>query len=213
VPAVGLAITVGILSGVTDAEERAVISAGLEALRVALASEGITWSEPDTAPVPRDSHVAGSLPYSALAYLRRVMALVDTGRPVPPARTPDELQADRELVDDETMMFSSHLLCHSDSAGYYVPVDFPDPLFLNDHPDVAGGGMVGSSQGLRAELRRCAPALGIALTAEGELAEDEAHRIGHVDDDADFATETTVWFALWEACRASIAGGHAIVFT
>ncbi|MDR7275046.1 hypothetical protein [Catenuloplanes atrovinosus] len=200
----GLAITVGI----SGDEARA----GLEALRTALAAEGIGWSEPDTPPVPLDPHVPADLPYSALAYLRRVMALVDTGRPVTPARTPEELRADRELIDDETMMFSSHLLCHSDSAGYYVPVDLPDPLFLGDAPGVAGGGMVGSSQGLRAELRRCAPALGITLAADGSLPEAEAHRIGHVDDDADFATEITIWFALWEACRASIAGGHAIVF-
>ncbi|MDQ0370829.1 hypothetical protein [Catenuloplanes indicus] len=208
----GVAISVGVLSGVTDAEERATLAGGLETLRVALAAEGITWSEPETPPVPRDSHALGSLSYSMLAYLRRVLALIDAGRDVTPARGPAELDRDRQVVDDETMMFSSHLLCHSDSAGYYVPVDFPEPLFLDDHPGLAGGGMVGSSHGLRAELRRCAPALGITLAVDGSLPADEAHRIGHVDDDADYAIEITVWFTLWDACRASITGGHAIVF-
>ena len=50
-------------------------------------------------------------------------------------------------------MFASHLLCHADYAGYYIPVDFADPLFLPEEAKIGGAGMVGSSQQLLAELR------------------------------------------------------------
>lgn len=108
-------------------------------------------------------------------------------------------------------MLDSHLLCHSDCEGYYVPVAFDEPLFLPPDAGVAGGGMVGSSQGLLDELRGCAPALGIALDG-GELTDDEARRVGDLPETDPFMIEASVWLTLHEACRASIAGGHAIVF-
>jgi hypothetical protein len=63
---------------------------------------------------------------------------------------------------DETSVLASHLLCHSDAGGYYVPVDFGDPLFLPEEAEVRGAGMVGSSQGLLAELAGIASPLGIS---------------------------------------------------
>lgn len=47
--------------------------------------------------------------------------------------------------------------------------------------------------------------------AVGELTDDEARRLGELPDTDPFAVEAAVWLTLHEACRASIAGGHAIV--
>lgn len=209
-----IAVTVGIttaLSGIDD-EGAARNRAALDQLSAALAAEGVSWQERyDTVVPPTRPHLRG-FPTSQLHQLRRVLALVDAAEPVTPVVSAGELAADRELIDDQASLLASHLLCHSDSAGYYVPVDFGDPLFLPAGAGVAGGGMVGSSQGLLVELRRCAPALGVRLDPAGDLPDTEAARLFAVPDDADFAAETQTWLTLHEACRASIASGRAIVF-
>ncbi|SRR6266540_224854 len=209
----GLAVSVGITSEPADAdeEEAAERRDELDRLSAALAAEGVHWGEPEGAPVPPMRSAVISFPYSCLHHLRRVLALVDAGRPVPPVDGPAALDQDKNVVKAKTMTFSSHLLCHSDCEGYYVPVDFPEPLFLPED-EVAGGGMVGSSQGLLAELRRCAPALGVRLEPDGSLSDGEAARLSELPEDADFATETMVWLTLHEACLASIVSGYAIVF-
>lgn len=103
-------------------------------------------------------------------------------------------------------MFSSHLLCHADYAGYYIPVDFPDPLFLPEAANVGGAGMVGSSRQLLAELRTFASAIGIQLDEAGAVTEEKP-----ADDDP-FDAEKFAWSQLYRACLASLDSGHAIVF-
>jgi hypothetical protein len=199
----GLAISVRSVSQFADHDK----------LSSALAREGVVWQEPHEVDVPPMRPCFSGFSYSWLHYLRRVLTLVDTQEPVTAIAGRDELDHYSDRIADQASLLSSHLLCHSDSDGYYLPVDFGDPLFLPEDAGVAGGGLVGSSQGLLTELRRCAPALGIRLDPDGALSDDEAARIGQLfDDDADFAIETTVWLTLHEACRASIASGHAIVF-
>jgi hypothetical protein len=210
----GLAIEVGILSDLVGAaeDEIADVRAELDGLSAALAAEGVVWSEPEGVLVPPTRADVASFPYSWLHYLRRVLALVTTRQVVTPVDGSDAVDRDRQRVDDVTMMYSSHLLCHSDCEGYYVPVAFATPLFLPEDSGVVGGGMVGSSQGLLAELRWCAPAIGIELAADQSLSDAEAQRLAELPDTADFAIESTVWLALHEACEASIASGCAIVF-
>ncbi|MFV2020463.1 hypothetical protein [Micromonospora sp. LOL_023] len=209
-----LAVTVGIttaLSGIDEA--RAARSrAALDQLSAALSAEGVDWQERYDATVPAMRPHVRSFPASQLHRLRRVLALVDLSEPVAPIVGADGLASDREQIDDQAALLESHLLCHSDREGYYVPVDFGDPLFLPAEAEVAGGGLVGSSQGLLAELRRCAPAIGVRLSPAGELPDTEAARLFAVPDDADFAVETQVWLTLHETCRASIACGRAVVF-
>jgi hypothetical protein len=131
---------------------------------------------------------------------------------VTPADDDDALaQADR-FVDDAGSMMSSHLLCHADNEGYYVPLALDAPVFIDVDDPLAGAGMIGSSQGLLDELRRVAPAIGIALEADGSLSDAEAARIFAVRDGAPFWREQIVWLSLHEACVASIASGAAIVF-
>jgi hypothetical protein len=212
--AMGLAVSVGIMAemlSIGEDEGVAHFRADFDRLSAALAADGVDWREPESADVPPMRQHAGSFPYSYLHYLRRTFALLQRGEPVTPVASPDELDRDEHKVSDETTMMSSHLLCHSDCEGYYVPVDFPEPLFLPEDAGIEGGGMVGSSQGLRAELVRCAPALGIRLD-DGSLPDEEAARLYDIPDEADFGIETVVWLTLYEATRVSIARGHAIVF-
>lgn len=186
--------------------------ARLERLSADLAEVGVRWRQPqDTRVPPMRKHVS-AFPYSWLQYLCRILMLVDTGQPVTPVTGVEGLsQHDlNELYDQATLLYS-HLLCHSSIDGFYVPVDVDEPLFLQRGDKVE---VVGSSHGLLAELRRCAPALGIGLEDDGSLSDAEASRLD--EDVAErrgaFTTETTVWLTLFEACRVSIAGGHAIVF-
>jgi hypothetical protein len=185
---VGLAISVGPSSD--QPEEFAALSA-------AIAAEDVLWHAPEGVGAPPEHAYSGGFPYSWLSLLRRAYVYVLEDRKLTPA--PADGSADHEddydLVMTETMMLSSHLLCHADDAGYYVPVDFADPLYLPEEQGIAGAGMVGSSQRLLAELDGLADVLGA------------------IDpDDERFAAELWAWRELRAACRASIAGGHAIVF-
>lgn len=75
-------------------------------------------------------------------------------------------------------MFASHLLCHSDCEGFYLPVDFEVVLIDSQDQDRIPGGLLGSSYRLRDELLAIAPALGITVS-DGELADAEGDRLNH----------------------------------
>src|SRR3954470_1192060 len=160
----GLAVSVDIISQMYDDEE------GIEyhrsqfrELSAELAENGVTWAEPDAPADVKGRALLHSFGYSTLHYLRRVYALHQRGAEVTPV-LPDE-DLDTELERDESYNLFSHLICHSDCDGYYVPVDFGDPLYLD-------AGSVGSSQRLLRELRECAPHIGVQLTAAGELPDE-----------------------------------------
>ncbi len=208
----GLGVGVGVLAEVDDEEEAAEYRVEFDALSAALAAEGVSWREPEGVTVPPMRENFGGFPYSWLHFLRRVLALVDDGQPVTPVAGPELSAEDDAQINELAIMFESHLVCHSDCDGYYIPVDFKCPLFLPEEAGVAGGGMVGSSQGLLTELRRCAPAIGIRLDDDGSLSDVEAARLCKLSDGADYAVESIVWLTLHEACRVSIASGCAIVY-
>ncbi|NKY38619.1 hypothetical protein [Cellulomonas septica] len=129
-----------------------------------------------------------------------------------PVDSREAYERGQALVREEAAMLSSHLICHSAAEGYFVPVDLSGPVILPDGSGVAGGGVVGSSHGLLRELQRCAGSLDIALDDDGTLVDAEAARVAARPDDHP-AVESVVWLALHEACRASIASGHAVVLT
>lgn len=190
------------------------LNSDLGRLSTLLADGGITWSAPprDAAVPPVRSAVRG-FPASWIQDLKRVVALVETGAPVTPVDSREAYERGQALVREEAAMLSSHLICHSAAEGYFVPVDLSGPVFLPDGSGVAGGGVVGSSHGLLRELQRCAGSLDIALDDDGTLVDAEAARVAARPDDHPFAVESVVWLALHEACRASIASGHAVVLT
>ena len=206
----GLAISVGCPS-LGDEEGEASYAADCARVSAALAAEGIIWSEPgDPPPYDAERPHLSSFSYSFLRYLCRAYALQWDDQPVTPATSSADLDAAEGIISDAISMLSSHLLCHSDCDGYYVPADFDDPLFLDQ--SLPGAGMIGSSQGLRRELVRIAPAIGVRLAEDGSLDDDEATRLAKVAEADPFGIEQTVWLTLYEASRVSIAHGNAIIF-
>ncbi len=190
----GLAISVGKLAK-NDAYREM-----FDRLAATLAQAGIGgYREPERVPETMRAH-CDSFPYSFLHYLRRCYALLREGKPITVAE-----DADDDLVEELSIDSSSHLLCHSDAEGYYVPVDFDEPLFDDEES-------IGSSQRLLAELREVGPHIGVKLEADGTLSDAEAARLAGYDD-GPFWREITVWLTLHEACVASIAHGTAIVFS
>ena len=216
----GLAIVIGYQADMKENDSEGYVFSQKQFARMAEVLEenglGGQWAEPDS---PTDfpewegtrPH-SGDFSYSDLHYLRRAyahtsrMRYLERDDPLEPVERLTE--EDNERVMDETMMMSSHLLCHSDCEGYYVPVDFPEPIF----DDRAPGGMLGSSFGLLRELREVAPTLSITLTEEGELSDEEAARLFAVEWGAPFGRELQMWLTLWELSRASVHLGTAIVF-
>jgi len=209
--AVGVAVVANCL-GDDDYEMAAQFQGELDELSAELANQGVNWVEPRGTLVPPRRANYGIFPYSSLHCLRRVLALIADDKPVTPLHGAELSPADEAQVEKMTQEAESHLLCHSDYEGYYVPVDLDMPVLLPEASSTIGGGMVGSSQGLLAELRRCAPALGIRLEDDGSLADAEAGRVFELPEYGQFFNESVAWLTLHEACVASIAGGHAIVF-
>ncbi|MFD5088061.1 hypothetical protein ACFWOG_36240 [Kitasatospora sp. NPDC058406] len=213
----GLSISVGLLhdQARNDPEGLDYHRRAFARLGRALAAQGVDWHEPPIAGPPHSPTFSGGFPYGYLTQLRRIVVLVGRGEPVTPAASIGEQEWDRdcEKIRDETSMFSSHLLCHADNAGYYVPVDFADPLFLPPEAEVAGAGMVGSAQRLLAELSAVAPALGIGVDAGGlALGPQETGPAGRDAADEPFESERFAWHQLHRACLASVTGGYAVVF-
>jgi hypothetical protein len=165
--------------------------------------------EPETLPPFRNRCKGVGLPYSMIHYLRRACAFArqapDEFTPAPagsnPARDP---RVDREL----SVMFDSHLICHSDCDGFYVPLDFPEPLY--DSTDDLAGGILGSSYGAMEELVLVAPVLGIRLV-KGILPDAVADEINN-ERDGPLNTERYVWLKLFEKFRQSIEQKAVVTF-
>lgn len=173
--------------------------------------------EPEQLPPHTDRAALGSFPYSWLHGLRRLYALIlhNAGQPGwQPAPMPGDYEVGSDpLIDEElTIYMRSHLIVHSDAEGFYVPVDFDEPLL--DDPDTGAlpGAILGSSQRLLAELRAVAPWLGIALDPSGGLDDDSAGRIDNTPDGDPWQEEKLTWLALFEAARLSTELRTAIVF-
>jgi hypothetical protein len=212
----GLGIAVGWRCDVVrhDPEHNEPSYSEFEQLTLALAREGIDWREPEVLHEPGDSaDFEVSFPYSYLTHLRRIYALVQRDEPLTPASAVSREQHRRDrAVDDETL-FASHLLCHSDTDGYYIPIDMDAPLILLEAAAAGGGaGVVGSCQRLRTELAGFAGALGIRLEKDGTLATEQIEAVAAEEDDVPFAAERYTWVGLYRACETSIRSGHAIVF-
>jgi hypothetical protein len=217
VSVMGLSISVGLLCDLArsgDSEGFEYHSSAFGQLTRALAKEDIDWREPEVHPETDGDHHSAGFPYSYLTHLRRIYTLARLGNPITPAstRSDEEYELDLEDVSDETLMFDSHLLCHSDADGYYIPVDFDDPLYLPEAAAPDGAGMVGSSQRLRAELAGIASAIGFQLEEDGTLSAAQVEAAMRGAGQHPFDAERYTWVGLYLACQASIEGGHAIVF-
>jgi hypothetical protein len=207
----GLSICVGALADLMHADEE-----GAEWLREQLASvndvlrtHGLpAHEEPETPIAPTRAGVDG-FPYSWIHILRRAYAhsVVRPSKALRPLALDEDGSGDSE-VSQLAHRGTTHLICHSDAEGLYVPVDFERVLIAESLP----GSALGSTQRLMLELVRVAPALGITLTAR-ELSDAEAEAINaELDTQPPFFRERTVWLALYEAARLPLEHGAAIVF-
>jgi len=214
---VGLAISIGALADLLehDPEGAEWFEEDLAAANRVLVSNGLPpHVEPRELPPPRRRASLLSMPYSFIHHLRRAHAhraaqatwvaapLADGVDPT----TDSTLQAQLELLE-------SHLICHSDAEGFYLPIDFRDVLFEEGDDHDLPGGMLGSSYRLLEELVRVAPALGIRLSGD-QLSDAEASRVDDLaSKDEGLFRELASWLLLYESARQSIQHKTAIVFS
>jgi hypothetical protein len=172
--------------------------------------------EPETLPAFESRFKHAGQPYDWLHYLRRAVAyairdpsaLKPNGRRKDPAKDP--------LYDDVLFSCDSHLICHSDCDGYYVPIDFPDPLY-DELPDedehCVAGGILGSSQAVMRELLLVAPLLNIPVADDGAISDENFKAIhDEKEKDSRFWIERQVWLNFFEETRFSLAYRTAIRF-
>lgn len=212
----GLAVSVGLLAdlNVHDSEGAEWCRESFAKVNGVLAENNLPMHhEPEHLPAFCSRADADSYPYSFLHYLRRVYAYVVAdpkwiATPFPEDAEPTE----DNVLDSEMYMFSSHLLCHSDTEGFYLPIDFDEVIVDDTDQDRVLGGLVGSSYRLMDELILVAPSLGITLT-DGQLSDAEATRINYdADTEEGLWIEKMVWICHYEAARLSIEHNTAISY-
>lgn len=156
--------------------------------------------------------------YSGLHYLRRFAAHIDeNGKPPTPG---DENAAVDPILQKYYAEDGSapecrfaHLMDHSDTEGYYIPVDFPAPIHVPEDSEITGG-IVGSSHRLLAECEELAKHLGLPadIDPESDAIWDAAENQGSGDGWEKYGVESFTCLRLMHAARASIKNRSAIVF-
>jgi hypothetical protein len=218
----GLAVNVGLLEYWLQEEDNEAAEAfreSMEKVNEVLAEKGLPQhQEPESIGIIERQGVGiiSGFSYSYLHHLRRIYALTINDEDWIPTPTPaGGSPADDDVVEEETYMLESHLLCHSDCEGYYLPIDFDDIIVDNKEKNRITGGIICSSYRLMEELVLVAPKLGIDLQ-EGLLSDEEAQKISAAQDPKfgdDFWIEKTVWLCLFESARLSIEYKTAICFS
>jgi hypothetical protein len=193
----GLGVAIGMLADLNanDTEGAAWLRDSLGKVNAVLAANGLpAHAEPEVLPLLRGRASLDSYPYSILHYLRRFAAHAKVNPKWKPKPFPKSEDPAHDPVEaQEAAMMSSHLLCHSDAEGFYVPIDFPNPLVAD--ADQLPGVLLGSSQGLMRALIGVAPFLGIKLASD-QLSDIEADRINQiVESEGPFWIELAVWYA------------------
>ncbi|MBE9028747.1 hypothetical protein IQ266_03110 [filamentous cyanobacterium LEGE 11480] len=213
----GLNISVGVLADLVEQDEAGAgwLRKTLQDVNDVLAENDLpTYAEPEQLPpIVSRARITG-FSYSALHYLRRFYAHVSHDPSAVPRPAPDhQSPMDDPVLEAEMYRMSSHLLCHSDSEGFYLPVAFEPIVIDQTELKRIPGGIVGSSYQLMSELREMAPFLGIKLRG-GELSDEDATRMNALaESDDDFCMEYMLWIVLFEAARLSIEHNSAIVFS
>lgn len=205
----GLAVSVGSLSDFNkfDRDGAGWIQSEVSRINEALRERGYgSFVEPSALPELGNRCSLSSYPYSWVHYLRRAYAHTSAGLPLEPLPEGPNA-ADDAVTMEESMMMESHLLCHSDAEGFFVPLDFPEIVF----DDRIAGSMVGSSFRLRDELKSIAGPLGITLNGD-ELSDAEAQRLNATEVGSPFEREMWAWFSHWEATRLSIAHSTMVFY-
>jgi hypothetical protein len=188
----------------------------LRAVNRVLTSNGFpNHNEPESLAQIVDRVPIGSIPYGWLHYTRRAVAYaMRPGKRFRPLRAGEEPSED-SVYDEVLFSCESHIICHSDCQGFYVPIDFPEPLY-DDLPDsdpgVTRGGILGSSQGGLRELLLAAPLLDIPLRG-GRLSDKAARAIcQEVEGAHPHWVARQTWLCVFERLRQSVEHGATAVF-
>jgi hypothetical protein len=213
----GLSIAVGVLaSNREDKEACAHLRRDFKEVNRLLKSSKLPLHK-EPAKLPRLDYRKRSVigqPYDNLHHLRRAVAYAMRGHTKLPDFGEDDPLADA-MYDRVLGNSESHLICHSDCEGFYVPIDFVKPLYDNlkdSDPHCIVGGILGSSQGAMRELVHVAPLLGIRLR-NGKLSDREFARLDALSHgESSLATAVHVWLSFYDAARLSIEHQTAIVF-
>lgn len=196
----GLGIEVGMLADLLESDEEGAdwLRESLSNLNALLMKHGLSCHlEPEILPPFDNRSVISSFPYSFLHQLRRAYVQWRKYPDIPiTACDSDEDAASDPAIDEESLQMDSHLLCHSDCEGFYVPVPFREVLVDDEDPGRISGGMLGSSYQLAHELVEMASAIGIRLV-NGELTDIEAEKIRE-----SIETESPLWIerGVWLCC-------------
>lgn len=221
----GLNVMVGYPFDLDDEVDRRSAIAMCDLVRATLAGAGLPdWPEPVLG-----RQTDADMGYSDLHYLRRVAAhiLLEEGLPQPgdrdsaddPALSAVYNQGPRQAIYHaeegwETVGVCSgvcfdHLIFHSDTDGYYVPVDF-HPVIIDER---VTGACLGSSHRLLDECLRLATALG--LPSDPDPDELGAAYDGAIDNPVGwqrYGVESLTCWILINAAHDSINTGAPIVF-
>ncbi len=205
----GLAVGIGLFGDEDkdDARQR-----DLAAINEALQARDLPTHEGGSIIDTEESRATvNSFPYSWLHYLRRFAAhVLRDPKWVPFPIQPGEDPAEDPVVRQIYAEMESHLLCHSDSNGYYVPIDFQELIIDRER---LPGKVLGSSYQLRRELIEISATLEIKLDDHHRLSDEEARRVGEQRPaNYPFAIERLVWLSLFEAARMSVEYDRVIVF-
>jgi hypothetical protein len=127
----GLGVSVGTLAWLktADTEGYEWHSKQLAVVNTVLTANNLApHHEPDELPELQSHASLDGFPYSFLHYLRRIYANVSQNPQWVPVELTDgqDPSADPAIDRELFVRMSSHLVCHSDAEGYYVPIDFAD---------------------------------------------------------------------------------------
>jgi hypothetical protein len=178
-----------------------------EVNRVLVANRLPAHVEPESLPELHSRSRLDHMPYSWYARLQRAIAFSRQAPKDFTAAGDEEGESDHPHVRTELTLRRSHLICQG-VEGYYVPTDFPDPLF--DTRKKLVGSILGSSQAAMRELVAVAPLLGIRLT-KGKLSNAMADKIDK-EEDGPLYQERQAWLILFESFRLSIEHKTSVCF-
>ncbi len=211
----GLALQLGMLNSLkgSDPERYQHYRQVFSAVNAVLARHQLpVWQEPET--FTTSFNLIG---YTNLHYLRRIAVYRWKGAQIPEPGTDENIRNEDPLLEEYYMMMGAggaadvrHLMCHSDSEGVYVPIDFLDPIYCSDIDQVPGD-IICSSHRLKSECELLADYIELPLETEPEDAFDALespptqkwHRYGK---------ESFACLSLWRAASLSIQYSTAIVF-
>ncbi len=179
----------------------------LETINKLLQREGVQqYDDTPQEQVLVNRAACSSFPSIIYSILCRLVAYGYAKLPqLPPLQDGNVIDEDEVLVEEMNML-RSHIICHSDSEGYFVPVNFNEPIMDDD----IWGGALCSSIKVMEELINCAYLIGINVE-DNAISDKEAENINLTLKDHPFFAERIAWFAMYEAARISVKNNVLVV--